>query len=654
MAISPEDWKYMRTVADYYQGTISDTQPEGSIRETAHKFAITRTKTRKILVTCGVYNTPLARRIAALRKQGMSIEEIAAEVSMSPSTVSTYLPYENKIDGSLAPSTHAARVRQYRSYEKQQKQRFRNLKESSKQEGEDNPFQFEWASEAKMSSQVTFHRPYRETWEDAEEIRKRMEAQYTSEERGLIHEFISDLEENRKQAAEEIASLDTLPADGQDVEALRKKHGLYPGALSSRNKDELEKLHGGRLPFEPMSVLRLHLELCLPSGPYSVLPPTEAMTDVLCKYGNVEHGQSVSREIVIPSDLPLYALHYVLQKAFGWKNENRHHFFLPLERARLLCHDNASMWSCMVGLLFRSPMMAAENEFWLDDYNGGSFKNWLRKKYTGPYLSQNHSEALIPCQEQMMQLDMNEEFYVCYDKAPDGIEQPAVIYYKEEDESLFPAKPNGKPYDHVKTSKLEVLSPVELTRFFKADPLTLIERLPLDSVIAAGNDHLSDSLTPEEMERVGMCVTGEEMYAAVGRYIHNVIGAGEDTPERQVCPIAFTDVLFYSYGNWRVKITASENCPDLMDRLTQSELDRANLKCRDTYRPVLIARDGLPVLDQVDSLDGYCEFLKAIHPNLETMQPAEQKKAKQLQREKLAWAKSQGWQRDDSTDINFL
>ncbi len=51
-----------------------------------------------------------------------------------------------------------------------------------------------------------------------------------------------------------------------------------------------------------------------------------------------------------------------------------------------------------------------------------------------------------------------------------------------------------------------------------------------------------------------------------------------------------------------------------MDRLTQEEFDRANLKCRDTYRPVLIARDGLPVLDQVDSLDGYREFLKPSIP----------------------------------------
>jgi hypothetical protein len=32
-------------------------------------------------------------------------------------------------------------------------------------------------------------------------------------------------------------------------------------------------------------------------------------------------------------------------------------------------------------------------------------------------------------------------------------------------------------------------------------------------------------------------------------HFHNVIEVGEDIPERQVCPIAYTDVLYYAYGN---------------------------------------------------------------------------------------------------------
>ena len=91
-----------------------------------------------------------------------------------------------------------------------------------------------------------------------------------------------------------------------------------------------------------------------------------------------------------------------------------------------------------------------------------------------------------------------------------------------------------------------------------------------------------------------------------------------------------------------------------MDRLSQNDLDRANLKCRDTYRPVLIARDGLPVLDQVDSLEGFCRFLKEINPDLESLPKEKLSPAKRRRWEKLEWAKSQGWQRDESTDINFL
>lgn len=42
------------------------------------------------------------------------------------------------------------------------------------------------------------------------------------------------------------------------------------------------------------------------------------------------------------------------------------------------------------------------------------------------------------------------------------------LFNKEEDESLFPAKPNGKPYARVKVAKLEALTLVELTSFFQS------------------------------------------------------------------------------------------------------------------------------------------------------------------------------------------
>ena len=174
MAFSQKDVAFFREVVKYYQGTISENQPKGSIRETARHFKIDRTKVKKILITKGVYHNPLAQRIAMLRYWGLSIEEIASETGMAASTVSTYLPYEDKIDHSLDPSPHAKAVREYRAYEKQQAER-KNLHIESLADDTDVCFSKKMENEAKMSQCENFHRPHRETWADAEEERKQLE-----------------------------------------------------------------------------------------------------------------------------------------------------------------------------------------------------------------------------------------------------------------------------------------------------------------------------------------------------------------------------------------------------------------------------------------------------------------------------------------------
>ena len=144
------------------------------------------------------------------------------------------------------------------------------------------------------------------------------------------------------------------------------------------------------------------------------------------------------------------------------------------------------------------------------------------------------------------------------------------------------------------------------------------------------------------------------MFTFASKYIHNVIEAYEDTPEGQVCPLPFTDVLFYHYGNWTLRITASNNCQDLMDRITQDDLDLANLQCRSTYRPVLIAKDGLPVFDIEGGLQEYCRFLLSIHPDLDSMIQEDRTAAKRQCHDQLKRAKKCGWQCNESSNFNFL
>lgn len=673
MPISEKDLEFMKQVVAYYENTKSETEPEGSIQETAQHFNINRAKVRKILITAGLIRSPITETALALREQGLSIQEIAATLGYSASTVSMYLPYADKVDNSLAPSPHAAEVREYRAYERQQQEREAKKREQAQKElgaeadhgsafedrlrekAFDDSWKQEWIKEKKMSYTETYHRPHRETWEDAEKIRGQLGLDSDPEGK----ERLSMTAQMDGQTAKEEAEFEALrkkknlsEEEKAWLEDLRHRLGRFPGALNDRNRADLEKLSGEKLPFSPREVLRLHLELCDPWHLDRTLD--QETVQILQQYGEVKRGTTISRDVIVPSDLPLYALHYVIQKAFGWQNSHLHQFSIPEERAKTLCHDKASMWSCLVGVLFRSPLMSEEDEFWADDYMGGSYKNWLRKKYTGPYLSLNHGEGLLPCQMDMMSLNMKQEYDVFYEKT----DYPTILRRDKYISRVLPVKTRrGRreaPTDEstrVERRSFEELPLEALGRLFDRDPLSLIERLPVDSVLLPGQNGLGD-LKEEEI-----CPTGIELYDALGKHIHDIIDRQEDTPEAQVCPLPFTDVLYYNYDfgdDWTVRITASWNCEDLMDQLSQKELDKAQIKCRELYRPVMIARDGLFVMDDVGGLHGYLDFLQTINPNLESMDAEEKAMAKQNRKEYLTWAKGQGWKKDDAANLNFL
>ena len=77
-------------------------------------------------------------------------------------------------------------------------------------------------------------------------------------------------------------------------------------------------------------IMKLHLELEL----------DEQCLPTLRKYGKVKNG--ISRDILAPSDMTLLALHYVIQRAFGWQEWHLHTFeidnnVLDIQLLRLSC-----------------------------------------------------------------------------------------------------------------------------------------------------------------------------------------------------------------------------------------------------------------------------------------------------------------------------
>ena len=109
----------------------------------------------------------------------------------------------------------------------------------------------------------------------------------------------------------------------------------------------------------------------------------------------------------------------------------------------------------------------------------------------------------------------------------------------------------------------------------------------------------------------------------------------------------------YDFGdNWQIRITGSRNCADLVEsgKITQDMLDKSNIKARVTYRPVLLARDGEMLIDDVGGNSGFVEFIRAIN----TMQRGETDGNGMTKTQLKDWAKSLGWHKDDSTDYNLL
>ena len=126
---------------------------------------------------------------------------------------------------------------------------------------------------------------------------------------------------------------------------------------------------------------------------------------VLREYGQVTEGNTLSRDIVIPDDMPLYAMHYCILRAFGFLNEHMHRFTLPKETNQKLV-KSVKEWIALCGVLYRSPLMEEECYVWADDYENGSFRKWQRSKYTGPYVKQTPGESYEECQadiEEFMQ-----------------------------------------------------------------------------------------------------------------------------------------------------------------------------------------------------------------------------------------------------------
>ena len=359
--------------------------------------------------------------------------------------------------------------------------------------------------------------------------------------------------------------------------------------------------------------LKLHLELDLEGC-------TEEDMHILRKHGKVE--KSISRDIVVPSDITLHSLHYAIQRLFGWQNAHLHHYAFPDEVFQRLTQNSFSRWCSLAGIYFRFPSEELDDLFWDEDYEANmSIKSWFKSKYKGPY----HYGGLG-------------DYYLVNQHLVQLLKQDLPSFEVRESFEEYMKRRKKTPAKPIKTISIEDAT---LEEFQNSDDLGgelnyLLERLTLPEYLyLPGNTWFLDSLDGkidflEDEISVAMDAWNTSLSDIDNQYETFCLLAAMTTVRKQ----AQSDRIeyFYDYGDgWQVSITLTDVY--YQEDLKIEELDELLWKVAQNQMPVCVGADGLPVMDDVGGVGGYADFLRLIHYSADQDE-------KENARE---WARSVGW-----------
>lgn len=587
-----------------YQSIIKAYLDTESVVKTAEKNGVSVVKVRKVLITEGLWSSKTSEEINHYVSLGKSTEEIASILCTTEKAVQQYLPYTRGIYMGDNRSVAALNSEDYRK-------RIEAIKEKV--------------------------------------LKKKAETDNGYSDNVLMEDDGMDKKGSQRDKNIADALEQQMSSYGESV------FDQYPGIITGRDlPPEKEQEMIKKLKMHGEDIYRLHLELVpdwFTEEKWGRYEGSESeYTDILKKYGGVKYGSTISRDILVPGGTRLFSLNYIIQRLFGWQNSHLHRFFLSDERMKALCDDKLVRFADLIGIIFRSPWMNEEDEFWADDYEYGSFKNWLRKKYTGSPVSLCYGESFFECRKDVFRY---------YDRTvEDIIEQ----YCKEamiESERSFIRKEILDHYREIaeivrkdgRNAAIEALNVSDARHMDDSFSCKLLERMAIEEVLCFGDRRILGDKTGSDGKAYNKIGFDEKIPAGFDEFMDEEmldeikeVKLGAESPYNQPVTNPFTDEIYYNYDfgdDWKVRIKGSCGCEDLVEasRITQEELDDAIVQVYTTYRPVVIAQDGLSVFDDVGGMTGYCEFLKGTYGKGEYNGPYEYGDRK----ENLEWAKSMGW-----------
>ena len=403
------------------------------------------------------------------------------------------------------------------------------------------------------------------------------------------------------------------------------------------------------------AALQLHLEL----GGLDRLDAQDKK--ILTRYGGVKH--SVSRDILVPATMTLRALHYCIQRLFGWQNSHLHRFYLPDRVYEEMTGGSVAEFFELCGAYFRFSYpddSDMEDVYWDNDYDDRkSFARWEKEKYCGPYEYAGQGDHRI-----FNEIEV-EQFQKTYPDAKNMTLREAQKRYGEWDWNwLLERLPVGSllgsrgiRHSDFQPGVPEMKCPDGCARLLN-DEISHVKQL-------------TDDLHRMKKETVSILQSGkiDTCLSLLDVYGQAVTGLAMDSLDPDVIPVTNEILYDYDYGDgWQVKITCTKlfqgslkKGEELKQVIFSKDADvgydpAVVRKVAKHEKPVCLAFDGHSLMDDVGGLEGYVNFLDHLYADGKSAGRADEftDVYDDTPEALRTWARSVGWQEKMPSLKNML
>ena len=410
-------------------------------------------------------------------------------------------------------------------------------------------------------------------------------------------------------------------ADAQVVPTIKENENV--------KRQEILDMEKARINSIPPIAVKLHIELDM-----NEISKKDIAT--LKKYAKVKN--KISRDILVPGDITLDALHYVIQRLFGWQNSHLHHFYLPDDIFEKVTQNKVKEWQKLCGIYFRFPDNDMNDRYWGSNYDPViAFNSWLKKKYQGPYVYAGLGDYYYENQNKVQELKLNmKEFEACQ-------------FFN----SISEKGQNGRKVVNLENATIEEL---ERSIAFEQPINCLLERLFVIDYLFMPN---KEYIVIDEEARSIIDGLNEDIELNIRRWKRIIKNLPKDRPEFELA-VGGSTLRMKPRDNWNVSITCPEvyynkyyspfaerEAPvyvdskiDEVDSETLKDINRVIM----SHSPICLDSDGMNVFDDVGGIDGFAEFLRTIHESNDENE----------RKERREWARYLGWIGRDTKPQNRL